>query len=365
MTQPAVSQAMARMDAMCGGRLFSWDSQGAILTDRGRLIHTRVRRAIGRLDASLSALSPRLVTTASMSQLDCLVAVVEAESFTLAARRLKRAQPTVHRAVTQLEREAGRPLFQRDGHGPIPTRPALTLARAVKLALAELDQIADDLTEIDGRKSGSIAIGALLLARSSFLPRVLAAFRTGRPQIMVKVQDGTYDDLLAALRRGDIDLLVCALRDPVPAEDVVQETLFLDRMAFVARPGHRLSPRSQLGQNDLAREGWVLPRRDTPMRRQFVSWFEQAGISAPDAAIESGSLLLMRETLAQTDLLGCISGQQAAAEIEKGLIVRLDIAQNWPARAIGLTIRRDWIPSPIQADFLTKLRAAAGSVRQG
>lgn len=59
--------------------------------------------------------------------------------------------------------------------------------------------------------------------------------------------------------------------------------------------------------------------------------------------------------------MGCISAQQAEAEIARGLLARLDTGIDWPDRAIGLTYRADWVPTGAQTALLTMIGAAAKS----
>ena len=202
-SQPAVTQALGKLERQAGGTLFDRTRQGVFPTERGRVLGARVARAFRRLDPALADLSTRLPTTASAAQLSALIAVADAENFTLAARSLGLAQPTVHRAVTQLESEAGRALFERRPHGLVPTRPALALAQAARLAFSELEQAEADLAELDGREEGRITVGALPLARSVLLPAALSRFRAQRPRQKLRVVDGLYSELLTALRRGD------------------------------------------------------------------------------------------------------------------------------------------------------------------
>jgi LysR family transcriptional regulator of gallate degradation len=363
-SQPAVTQAVGKLEAQAGGALFDRTRQGFFLTERGRMLADRVRRALALLDPALAEVSPRLQRIATSAQLEALIAVREAENFTLAAQRLGLAQPTVHRAVTQLEHEAEKPLFQRAAFGLVATRPARALAQAARLAFAELEQAEADLAEFDGREVGQIVIGSLPLSRSVLLPQALVAFRKIRPRLPVKVIDGPYDALLAGLRRGDIDVIVGALRDPAPIGDVEQERLFDDRLAIVARRGHPLAGRTGLTPRDLARHAWVVPRGGTPSRAQFDAFFAPLGAAGPDSIIESGSILLMREVLGQGDFLGCISDQQAEAEISKGLLIRLDVDADWPGRAIGLTTRIGWVPTKAQKLMLELLRETATGIGQ-
>ncbi|MCA0996957.1 LysR family transcriptional regulator [Alloyangia pacifica] len=362
-SQPAVTQALGKLETQAGGALFERSRQGVFATERGALLGTRVTRAFARLDPVLEALSPRLCLTASSSQLTALIAVVDTENFTLAARQLGHAQPTVHRAITQLEGEAGQQLFERRHNGLVVSRAAAKLAQAARLAFAELEQAEAELAEIDGREVGRLVIGALPMARSVLLPQAIAAFRAQRPHQPILVVDGLYDDLLAGLRRGDVDLILGALRDPAPIRDVVQEPLFDDTLAMLARPGHPLLCAHALTAEDLAGQMWVVPRAGTPSRAQFDGFFDSLPGGGPKSVIEAGSILFMRELLMRGDFLGCISAAQAEAEIANGALLPLDVAGHWRNRPIGLTLRADWIPTQAQNLLLTEIRAAATAHR--
>jgi len=156
-----------------------------------------------------------------------------------------------------------------------------------------------------------------------------------------------------------IDLLIGALRDPLPISDVVQEPLFEDRLTVVARPGHPLVGTGPLTAGDLAGQSWIVPRAGTPARLQFDAFFSDAGEAPPESLVEAGSILLMRELLARGDILGCISEAQAEAEITKGLLTPLEVTAGWRARPIGLTLREGWLPTQAQSLLLDLLREEA------
>lgn len=359
-SQPAVTQATSKLEAAAGTALFHRTPQGFFPTPAGKILEQRTARAMALLDAALAEVAPRLKLTATRPQLQALVASVEAQNFSLAARRLGVSQPTVHRAITQLEREAGRILFQRSLHGIVPVKACVTLARHARLAFAELDQAVAELGELAGREVGEIVIGAMPLSRSHVLPKALAAFRQDRPRIAVRILDGPYDELLAGLRRGEIDFLIGALRDPLPINDVVQEPLFDDTLALLAGPGHPLLDRPAPSPADLAEWPWLVARRGTPTRQQFDLLFTNAGVTPPASLIETGSVILMREMVQDSRHLACISRLQAEREIERGLVRMLPVDMAGSARPIGLTMREGWAPTPAQAALLAEIRDIGG-----
>jgi LysR family transcriptional regulator of gallate degradation len=361
-SQPAVTQAIGKLERSLGGALFDRTRQGFFPTARGSVLATRLRRAFDQLDPALADISPRLKLTATATQLQALVAVHETENFTLAARRLGLAQPTVHRAITQLEKEAGKALFERTAYGIVASRPTRALVRSVMLAFREIEQAEADLAELDGGEAGRIVVGALPLSRSVLLPDALVRFRQARPRQPVEVIDGPYGELLTGLRRGEIDMILGALRVPAPIGDIVQERLFDDRLMILARPDHPLLRAGRVTRGQLGEYGWVVPRRGTPSREQFDAFFGPEG--TPGSLIEAGSILLMREILGASDHLGCISAAQARAEVREGLLAELPVEAAWTARPIGLTYRAGWVPTKVQEVLLGFLREAALSLPQ-
>ncbi|MBI1217592.1 MAG: LysR family transcriptional regulator [Rhodobacteraceae bacterium] len=354
-SQPAVTQTIAKLEAETGVALFTRSPQGLFVTGPGRVLADRVRRAFALLDPVLGDLSPRLTRMATSAQLQALIAVREAENFTLAARRMGLAQPTVHRAVNQLEQEAARPLFERTSYGMVATRPAQALAQAARLAFAELDQAEADLAEATGREVGRIVVGAMPLSRSHILPNAIVQFRKSRPHLPIRVLDGPYADLLAGLRRGEIDMLVGAIRDPAPIGDVVQHVLFHDALVLVAGRDHPIRAEGAITLDDLARYPWVVSVQGTPSRAHFDRLFAPLGARAPHSIVESGSLILMRQLLQTSQHLGCISRLQAEAEIAEGRLAVLPFDLSHTMRPIGLTLRAGWRPTAAQRLFLTHL----------
>jgi LysR family transcriptional regulator, regulator for genes of the gallate degradation pathway len=355
-SQPAVTQSISKLETTLGAPLFTRTPHGLFLNAEGEAFSRRVCRAFAFLDPALSDIGPRLRLTATAAQMDALMAVRDTENFTLAARRLGLAQPTVHRAVAQLEKEAGRALFERTGHGIMATRATQALARLARLAFLELEQAEADLAENRREEGGRLVIGSMPLSRSHLLPTAIARFRTARPRLAIQVVEGPYGELLAGLRRGDSDILVGALRDPVPIDDVEQETLFHDTAVIVAGMDHPLARREAVTAEELGHHPWVVALRGTPIRAQFDALFETSGVPGPRSITESGSLILMRELLDVSDHLGFVSGGQAEAEIRRGLMVRLPLDLAHTRRPIGITTRRDWMPTVAQQEFVALLR---------
>lgn len=362
LSQPAVSQAIARLERDFGRPLFERRAGRLQAGPTGEIGLARAERALGQLREGLEEIGPpraapqlRSVTAA---QLRALVAVVEQNGFSAAARSTGLAAPSLHRATRQLERLLGVALFEHTSFGIRPTREAARLALRVRLALREIEQAREEMSTLDGAGRGRTVIGAMPLVRSIVLPRTLIEFAGQHPGHVVAVIEGTYESLAAALRGGAADLVIGALRDPLPYEDLRQEWLFDDPLAIVVRAGHPLEQVGAPGMRALAKFPWIAPRPGSPLRAQFESLFRSAGLEIPDGAIECNALAVARGLLMESDRVMLLSAHQIHFELQAGMLRALRLPEGRVmTRAIGLTVRRDWRPTATQSRLLAILRA--------
>jgi LysR family transcriptional regulator of gallate degradation len=374
LSQPAVTQAVRHIEAALGARLLNRSYSGLALTEAGRAAAERVDRALQMLRDALPAARGRppgggsadVLRGVTSTQLNALIVVVEEGAFARAARRAGRVRNAVHRAARQLEKTLGTELFEVTSFGVRPTREAERLAVRCRLAFAEIAQAQAEVAAAQGTGSGATVIGAMPLARSVLVARAVLEFAQARPEHGISILDGPYESMLAALRRGSADVLVGALRDPVPYEDIVQEHLFDDPLAIVVGARHALAGRGVPSLAVLSRFPWIAPRRDSPLRRHFEALVER--LDAPPAApIECSSLAAARSILLASDRVMLSSEHQIHHELATGQLVALPHPFGAVTRSIGLTVRRGWRPTQVQSQLVEALRRHARSAasRQG
>jgi len=369
LSQPAVTQALAKLETRLGAKLFVVGADGMRPTEIGTLFHDRVARAFALVEAgareALGAEARRPEAVArfarllTVAQLRALAAMQFNRNFSLAARELKLSQPSIHRAARDLERIMGATLFVAARQGVELTPAASTFARHAALAHAELKQGFAEVAERLDADPGEIVVGSMPFARTKLLPDALNELSRDRPRARVRVISAPYDGLLGRLRYGVIDFLVGALRDPPPIDDVVQEPLFDDPLSIVARRGHPLTLRASATRADLIAYPWVAPAEETPARAVFDKLFPPEDVARmPGGLFETSSLVLLRGLLAGSDRLALLSARQAQVEIDQGLLALAPFPIPFGTRRIGLTFRRGWRPTPTQALLLELLRGS-------
>ncbi len=364
LSQPAITQAIAKLEAALGTSLFNRRSDGMFVSESGEVFAFRVRRALEmileglqsavRLGGSKSQPS-YLLQMLTTTQLRALVAVSEAHNFSIAGRNLGISQSSLHRAARELESLLEVVLFEKTSTGISSSKAARALARACKLAFSEISQGRDEVDALHNREIGQLVIGSMPLARTSLLPKAIIEFSRNFPDFRIRVNDGPYDDLLYHLRHGDIDLVLGALRFPVPADDVLQEELFSSPVEIVARPDHPLCNDRNVTLETLLQYPWVVPRKGTPTRAIFESTFTEAGLAVPSRLVETGSQILIRSLLLGSDRLTMVSEHQIQHELSMGVFKTVPYEVSHACRPIGVTVRTSWKPTATQSAFIKLL----------
>jgi len=226
----------------------------------------------------------------------------------------------------------------------------------VKLARSHLRHACDELAGLKGVKQGRVVVGSLPLLRTIVLPRAIARLRKGHPYIDISTLEGPYDDLASALRCGDIDLMLGALRGPDSGGELLEETLFDDQLSIIVRAGHPLLEQEGVSLRDVLAHGWIMPRKGTPTRHLIESAIVERNLPMPEHIVETSSMVILRGLLMETDYVTPLSRNQVFLEEQHGMLAALPIDLAETRRPIGLTRRAAGSMPPAAELLIAELR---------
>jgi LysR family transcriptional regulator of gallate degradation len=346
LTQPAITQGIAKLERQIGLPLFERRPGGMSPTAAANLLAPRVTAAIRLMDSR----------HATAAQISAFLALARRGSYAGAAAETGLSEPSLHRAVGDLSLAIGHILVERRGKGVALTAKGAVVARRFRLGEAELRSAMSELAQLEGREVGRITVGAMPLSRARLLPAAVAAFHALHGEVSVGIIEGSHAELIGPLRDGEIDMMVGALRSSITDEGLVQTPLFEDRPVILARAGHPLAgPAEPMTSERMLAYPWITPAPGTPLRSQWQAMFEAAGAVAPRVPIECGSVIMIRQMLLQSDFLTLLSPDQVAVELDAGWLVKVADAPGDVSRTIGVTSRSDWRPTALQRRFLDVL----------
>ena len=217
-------------------------------------------------------------------QISCFLEAARCRSFTTAAKRLYVSQPSFSRNISQLEKELDLVLFRRNSfHGIDLTESGKIMAEAFTDTQAKIDAALERARKIERQRQLTLTLGLLegQLLDDNF-NEAYSRLRIDYPNLNARIKRDTYRPLMAALARGDVDV-VCMpdwqLRDTAGLEVVPHaeiETMLVAPKRLVGTPEDRtysIAEFSDLTFVSVAEEGMK------PIAALLDALFEQAGIN--------------------------------------------------------------------------------------
>ncbi|WP_049621416.1 LysR family transcriptional regulator [Frateuria defendens] len=253
-----------------------------------------------------------------LSTLQILVAVMEAGSFSAAAKRLGLGQPAVSKSVAQLERHLGTRLFVRTTRGLNPTGPARLYYEHARQALLHVDE-----AELAARGEGAALAGVLRVSspvtftRMQIIPR-LGPFLAAHPGLALDiVLDDRHVDLLRegvdmALRVGSLDDSSMTARRLARSRRVV-----LASARYIERHGVPREPA------DLARHAFVIYTQSRTPRSLKLRRGEESVQVPLDGRLTVSAAEGLREAVLAGLGMASISTWVFAEELARGEVVEV------------------------------------------
>jgi DNA-binding transcriptional LysR family regulator len=189
-----------------------------------------------------------------LRHLRAFLAVAEELHFGHAAERLQISQSRVSQLVRTLETIVGERLFERNSRRVALTPAGERLRSSVQPAYMELRRAVLGLRDASDGVRGELRLGVLLATSGGRrLGDIIRLFERRHPAASVAIVELEWQEPLAPLRRGDVDLT--AIRFPIRQPDLtVGPVLATDRRVLAVAEDHRLASRRSVSVEDLADE---------------------------------------------------------------------------------------------------------------
>jgi DNA-binding transcriptional LysR family regulator len=233
-----------------------------------------------------------------LQQMRYVVAVAETRNFTRAAERCSVVQSSLSHRIAGLERELGVRLFARSSRRVELTSAGEAFVARARECLAAADRAVTDAAAAAGVVRGRLAVGVIVTAAAVDVPELLQRYRARYPEVRVVLRSGRSDDLVAAIRDGELDIAFLGLPEDQRPSGVETLVLDEDEHVLVVPAGHRLAGAGRVALRDIADETFVDFMQGTPARAQSDQAFAAAGL-VRDVAYEVGVVELITRLTAR------------------------------------------------------------------
>ena len=269
-------------------------------------------------------------------QLASFCAVVEHESFSLAAEQLGVTQPAVSLQIRSLEKRLGRRLLDRSGRRVEPTEAGLRLYQSAQRMLALEQQLVEEVTDAsEGELAGRLEIGASTGPGGSVVPLLLCEFQRANPSVRVALTVSDTQTIVDQVAERELAAgIVGAARRH---RGVSFEPLFRDEVVLACPPGHAFAGRT-ITLDELQAEPPVAMQEGAGVRLVIDDALRAAGLRErhPEVKLELGLQESVKSAVAAGYGITFISRSAIEAELSTGAIATARVEGLEPAREISL-----------------------------
>ncbi|ABC22804.1 LysR family transcriptional regulator [Rhodospirillum rubrum] len=296
-----------------------------------------------------------------LRQMRYFLAVVDAGSFSAAARALRVAQPALSQSLKRLEDEVGAALLHRLPRGTLPTEEGLLLAAEGRRLLAEWDGLGGLLRARRDDPAGDLAIGiptslgpVVSLAVARLVARRL-------PKVRLRLIEGLSGHIMGWLRDGTLDLGL--VFNGETGGDLGVEPLASECLALIAPAASSLP--TPIPLNAAAALPLILPGPPHGLRDEVERAFASRGLVAK-VCLEIDALDPINTLVAEGFGYSILSPRVALQSTGAALVRVIPIIDPPITRRIGLAQARLRPPSIALRHALPLLRPLIGRlVRDG
>lgn len=284
---------------------------------------------------------PPVLPDISIRQLEYLVAVASAPTWSVAASQVGVSPSALSQGLAELERRLGIDLFEPVGRRRVlrsSATPLLDHARQVVALTRDVVMWADRLRTA---RSGTVRVGMIDVSAVVHHPEVIRAFRSERPDVELVLTVAPSAVLLDDLHDGALDVVVC-VEPPEPIEGVDTVALLSEPLAVLAPPNTTIGPPRTWGP-------WVLFPGSSHTRRRI-----EAGLGALGAPIQVAAESHQPGVLLQMVRLGM--GWTVLPVDGDGRVDEVTVGPELLQRRLVLARRAGSVHDPAADEFADRLR---------
>jgi LysR family transcriptional regulator, hca operon transcriptional activator len=210
------------------------------------------------------------------------VAVVEAGSLTVAARKLHTSQPSLSRQIRDLEDEVGAQLLTRGARGIELTPAGRAFLEHARTVLSRVEEAAEAARRVAHPAKPCFTMGFLTGHELTWMPEAIKILRDELPNIDVMISSQYSPQLADGLSKRKID--AAFLRREQGAPDLAFRLLVKEPLVVVLPSNHRLAALKAISPEDLVGEIFVGVSDTAPVLRGVIdNYLKRSGIKITPA----------------------------------------------------------------------------------
>ncbi|MGA9290516.1 MAG: LysR family transcriptional regulator [Anaerobacillus sp.] len=258
-------------------------------------------------------------------------------SFTKAASTLHVSQPSISKAIKNLENELGVPLFYRSKQLELTDAGKAVLINAQHV-LSAFRNLKTELSDITDLKKGEIKIGIPPIIGAAFFSKLISQFKALYPTVEILLTEVGSKKIKQGVDDGTLDIgLICNTPLKNSSFEVVQ--VIKDPLMLIVHHEHPLAAYSEVDLADLEREPFILYRDDFTLHDRILEECSKKGFH-PNVVCQSSQKDFMIE-MVEAKLGVALLPSKIALSIPNAAIKSLKLTQSNVNLELGMIWKRN------------------------
>lgn len=279
----------------------------------------------------------------TLQQLESLLALVEAGSFTKASASLFLSQSSLTKQIQNMEDAAGTKLVNRGGAGTSLTPEGQILYDYAKRLTRLRDEAQDRVEHLKNQDSGHIYIAASTTPATYILPQLLTHVLPAHPDITIHIQMHDSDEVLQMVLNNQAE--IGFIGKETANKKIIAERLCHDKLVLAVPPQHRLARQQSVTIGELAQEAFVIREHGSATRAIFEDFLQRQGgnrLSRFNVICEMGSTEAVKEAILAGLGISILSIFAVKRELEQGVLIPVQIVDCCMERHFYIIYRRNF-----------------------
>jgi LysR family transcriptional regulator, low CO2-responsive transcriptional regulator len=254
----------------------------------------------------------------SLSSLIVFSRVVKYKSFSRAAETLFMTQPGVSNHVAQLEAQTGLSLLRRERGRFELTKEGKVIYRYAQRIEKIATELEDRLHTLHKEIHPLLRIGTVPTYSRILMPYVLGGFQKANPDIRIKLDVGSSNEMEKSLITGQNDIIIAAslhVSRKMQAFPVLREELVL-----IAANNHPLTRKKTVSLSEVKAYPLIIREEGSATRDVVLAAFSKMDIT-PSVLIEAKSTEFIKEWVAQGKGVSILIRRAVSGEEDKSITV--------------------------------------------
>lgn len=283
-------------------------------------------------------------------QIEYFAEVAKQLSFTKAASTLHVSQPSISKAIQNLEAELGVPLFYRSSKQLELTDAGQAVLVNAQHVLEAFKNLRSELTDLMELKKGQIRIGIPPIVGSEFFSKLVSHYKEQYPYVEILLTEVGSKKIRQGVEAGELDIgLICNLC--ITNENLDEISILKDPLMLIVHRDHPLSSHAFVQLSELQKESFIIYRKDFTLYDRIIEECSKSGFF-PTIACETSQKDLIIE-MVEAKLGIALLPKRICEKIQYDSIVAIPFDEERIFLELGMTWKKHKYLSYAVREFIT------------